>query len=335
MSTGAPTSPARYVLTISAGSEESLAAHAHDLAAFLSGGSRPERRLFAHATTLPAVAVTLLNFRRSATHRLAFTAATVQEAADRLTAFTENASEPQFLAPQGLYANVVRHNVFTGEAEDREYLLALAANARHEQLAKLWSAGFPIDWRPVYPALAGVRPVYLPPTPLNRRRHWPRPAPQEAVAPQEVIQPPREAVAVQPPQPAAPPDDGFAAELAGLPVALRVRRLSGYLQGRIAPLLGYPEGELPRTDLGFFDLGMSSIHLGQVRQAIVEDTGFEPGETSAFDHPTIAGFASYLAQELAGPRPAPQPALLHTLSQDDIDRLSVHDLERALVEATS
>jgi hypothetical protein len=331
MSTGSPPSGARYVLTISAGSAESLSAHAHRLAAFLSGDSR---RAFHHTTTLPAVAVTLLNFRRRAPHRLAFSAATLPEMTDRLTAFTEHLSQPQSLAPQGLYANVVQQSAFTGEAEDQEYLLALAANARHDQLARLWSVGFPIDWRLIYPELVSVRPVYLPPAPLDRRRHWPRTVPGEPPAPLEVV-------AAQPPQAVTSRENDLVAELAGLPTALRVRRLCGYLQSHIAPLLGYQNGELPRTDTGFFDLGMSSIHLGQVRQAIVADTGFEPGETSAFDHPTIAGFATYLAGELVatgepGIAPEPRrPALLHTLSQEDIDRLSAHDLEHALIEATS
>jgi hypothetical protein len=335
MSTGSPPSGARYVLTISAGSAESLSAHAHRLAAFLSGDSR---RAFHHTTTLPAVAATLLNFRRRAPHRLAFSAATLPEMTDRLTAFTEHPSQPQSLAPQGLYANVVQQSAFTGEAEDQEYLLALAANARHDQLARLWSVGFPIDWRLIYPELVSVRPVYLPPAPLDRRRHWPRTVPgeppAEAAAPAEVV-------AAQPPHAVTSRENDLVAELAGLPTALRVRRLCGYLQSHIAPLLGYQNGELPRTDTGFFDLGMSSIHLGQVRQAIVADTGFEPGETSAFDHPTIAGFATYLAGELVatsepGIAPEPRrPSLLHTLSQVDIDRLSAHDLEHALIEATS
>ncbi|WP_395367564.1 acyl carrier protein [Streptomyces sp. YH02] len=144
------------------------------------------------------------------------------------------------------------------------------------------------------------------------------------------------------------------AELAGLPTALRVRRLCGYLQDHIAGLLDYPEGERPHTDSGFFDLGMSSIHLEQVRQSIIADTAFVPGATSAFDHPTIAEFAAFLERELAlqskpeiepaasvAHKVAPaatetgQPLLLHTLGQDDIDRLSAHDLERALIEVLS
>lgn len=358
MSTGLPSSPAaRYVLTISAGSAESLTTYAHRLAAFLSGDPRSGRRAFPHTAALPGVAATLLNFRRCAPHRLALSAATVAEAADKLIAFTEHVSQPKSLAPQGLYSNVIHGSAFDGDVvdeQDRKYLLSLAASARHDQLAKLWSVGFPVDWRHVYPELVAERPVYLPPAPLHRRRYWPEtPATiTEAAAPPDAdAAEPLQPVVVA--QPRNEPSQ-LVAELTGLPTALRVRRLCGYLQDHIAEVLDYPEGERPHTDSGFFDLGMSSIHLEQVRQFIIADTAFEPSETSAFDHPTIAGFAAYLARELQGhsdheiapmpsvaPKAAPaatasgQPALLHTLGQDDIDRLSAHDLERVLVEVLS
>jgi hypothetical protein len=186
---------------------------------------------------------------------------------------------------------------------------------------------------------------------LDRRRYWP-----EASATATRAAPPPEPDLAELDQSvdAARPGNKTAqlvAELIGLPTTLRERRLCDYLQDRIAVLLDYPEGERPRTDLGFFDLGMSSIHLGQVRQSIVADTAFEPSETSAFDHPTIAEFAAYLARELAADgEPDLAPAafvaqeaatqsgrvlLPYTLGEDDIDRLSAHDLERALVEVLS
>jgi hypothetical protein len=317
-------SAARYVLTISAGSAESLTAHAHGLAGFLSGDPRSGRRAFAGMATLPGVAATLLNFRRSAPHRLALSAATVAEAADKLAAFTDQGSNPGSPASQGLYVNVVHWSAFDEDTpDDRDYLRALATSARHDQLAKLWSVGFPVDWRHVYPELAAERPVYLPPAPLHRRRYWPEtPAPQEVVTTEP-------AVVAQPVN-----EPSLIAELTDLPTTLRVRRLSGYLQDHIGALLGYPPGERPHTGSGFFDLGMSSIHIGQVRQFIIDDLAFEPGETSAFDHPTIAEFAAYLARGLAQHTEG-EPLLLHTLGQDDIDRLSAHDLERTLAEVLS
>ena len=319
---------ARYVLTLSAGSAESLNAYAHGLATFLSGG----QRAFPLTATLPGIAATLLNFRRCAPHRLAFSAATTAEVAEKLIAFTEDDSNPKSLASQGLYANVIHWSAFDDavESADSNYLLELAAGERHDQLAKLWSVGFPVDWRAVYPELTAERPVHLPPVPLHRRRYWPETGPD--APPEQPAAPEPAAAATTSPQ--------LITELTGLPTALRTRRLCSYLQDHIADVLDYPEGERPHTDSGFFDLGMSSIHLAQVRQSVITDTGFEPSETSAFDHPTIAEFAAYLARELgsesdAAPTASDRPLLLHTLGQDDIDRLSAHDLERALVEVLS
>lgn len=318
----------RYVLAMSAGTAESLNAHAQRLSAFLGG-----RGAFAHTATLPGVAATLLNFRGDAphrpAHRLSLTAATVAEAVEKLVVFTEHPGHPKLLAPQGLYANTVEWSAFDGDApdgQDQKYLLELAESGRHDQLAKLWSVGFPVDWRHVYPDLATERPVYLPPTSLHRRRYWPDAAEATTAPPQIVAVEQVRPVSVEPAQtgPAR-----LVAELTDLPAALRVRRLCGYLQDQIGDVLDYPAGERPRTDSGFFDLGMSSIHLVQVRQSIIADTAFEPSETSAFDHPTIAEFAAYLAGELVPDEPAP-PA--QSLDEAAIDRLSAHDLERVLTE---
>ncbi|WP_439657499.1 phosphopantetheine-binding protein [Lentzea sp. HUAS TT2] len=321
---------ARYVLTISAGTAESLTAYAQGLAAFLASNGP---RAFGHTATLPGVAATLLNFRRCAPHRLALSAATLAEAAAKLAVFGEHTSNPKLLAPQGLYANVVDRSAFDGvEDQDLDYLLALAASARHDQLARLWSVGFPVDWRHVYPELATERPVYLPPPPLHRRRYWPGPRTEG---------PPERTTTAAPPQAVVPEQAQPArllTELTTLPTPLRVGRICDYLQDHIARLLDYPQGELPHTDSGFFDLGMSSVHLAQLRQHVIADTGFEPAETSAFDHPTIAAFATHLAHELAGDNeaaPGPELPLLHALGQDDIDRLSPHELERALAEVLS
>ncbi|WP_083660906.1 acyl carrier protein [Actinophytocola xanthii] len=361
MSTRAASSPAaRFVLTISGSSAESLFAYVQKLSAVLSDDPRSGRHPFPRAVTFAGVAATLLNFRRCAPHRLAFTAASLAEAADKLLSFTEHTSNPEAAAPQGLYVNVIHRSTFDGavETQDRDYLRALAASARHDQLAKLWSVGFPVDWRHVYPELIAERPIWLPPAPLNRRRYWPEAPGAASATTTPAAAPPEVDLAEQDPSvDVARPGNRtsqLVAELKGLPTTLRERRLCDYLQDRIAVVLDYPEGERPRTDLGFFDLGMSSIHLGQVRQSIVADTAFEPSETSAFDHPTIVEFAAYLARELAAngepdiaaaasvaqevATAATQPgrALLpYTLGEDEIDRLSAHDLERALIEVVS
>ncbi|HJQ45739.1 MAG TPA: phosphopantetheine-binding protein [Amycolatopsis sp.] len=344
-----------YVIAVSGRSEDSVAAHAEDLARYLSGGQHaPARVAFGHLLTLPAVACTLLRRRETLTHRLACTAGSIAEAAEKLSTAARHTGDHLTLAGLGIYTGSVPWSLFGGErhAEDRDYLSRLAAGGRHDQLARLWTVGYPVDWALVYPELRDERPVYLPPTRLSRRRYWPaaeRPARKESVAPQpepviETVEP-TVPVTPGPVAPAAEPaPGGLARELAGLPPTLRQQHLRGYLQERIARLLGFPDDELPAIDTGFFDLGMTSVHLEQVRGEISDALSFRPSETSAFEHSTIAEFARYLERSIdvtaAAPSTLPSAAPsaaaeaeIALPSLDAIDALSAVDLERVLIEA--
>ncbi|WP_433663079.1 phosphopantetheine-binding protein [Nocardia sp. CA-128927] len=135
-------------------------------------------------------------------------------------------------------------------------------------------------------------------------------------------------------------------ELVDLPSTLRRQLLRTRLQGWIGGALAYSGGELPAVDLGFFDIGMTSIHLADVRAQISAALGFEPDETTAFDYPTITEFADYLERELDGavaqPVSAPQlppvrvedtsdgENVLTALDSAAIDDLSPVELERVL-----
>ncbi|MEU7141073.1 phosphopantetheine-binding protein [Nocardia sp. NPDC046473] len=141
-------------------------------------------------------------------------------------------------------------------------------------------------------------------------------------------------------------DGDLRAELAELPSTLRRQLLRGRLQGWIGDALAYPDGELPAVDMGFFDIGMTSIHLEEVRTRISAVLGFQPDETTAFDYPTIAEFAEYLERSLdsavAQPVSVPEvpPArvvdrsegenILTALDSAAIDELSPVELERVL-----
>lgn len=136
-------------------------------------------------------------------------------------------------------------------------------------------------------------------------------------------------------------------ELADLPSTLRRQLLRGRLQGWIGDALGYSDGEVPAVDMGFFDIGMTSIHLAEVRTRISATLGFEPDETTAFDYPTITEFADYLERSLdsAVTQPVSVPTSLPVLRAEDtsggenmltaldsaaIDDLSPVELERVL-----
>ncbi|BCY09807.1 acyl carrier protein [Actinoplanes sp. L3-i22] len=294
-----------FVIAVSGHDDESLTARARDLSRYLRE-SRRETVAFAHAVTLPGVAKTLLCGRETGAHRLSFSAGSVGEVAERLQTYLDRVGDCRALVRDGIYRNTVECGVFDEPDDDgdRAYAAGLAARGRHRQLARLWAVGYPVDWVRVYPELAGERPVYLPPTRSSRRRYWPT---AERVEP-------------------APPVVGDVREV---PALVRQQRLRDYLQQQIAGVLGYPAGELPRTETGFFDLGMTSIHLEAVRSAIVRDLAVEPELSAAFDHPTITQFVHYLSGRLDG---GPAPSALAELDDQEIESLSAIDLERLLSE---
>ncbi|MFG1792210.1 phosphopantetheine-binding protein [Nocardia sp. NPDC049149] len=358
--------PPRYVFGVSGRTAEALLAQAGTLADYLESSVRDRRRAaFATTVTLPAVAKTLLLRREALEHRLAFVASTLADAVEQLRYFVEQSDNGMSLRGRGIHASRAEANQFGDALEaDREYLRQLVAAGHLDRLAALWSVGFPVDWSAVHPELTEELPVYLPPTRLSRQRFWPQhtvqagvSSPQEPSAPtvaplaraDESVVPqsirieltPERAPAVAPVSEAVVEldSDSFRSELADLPSTLRRRHLRTQLQRWISEALAYPDGELPPVDRGFFDLGMTSIQLEQVRTKITAAVGFEPGETTAFDYPTITEFADYLERSLDSAAAAPiqvpvvppdDANMLTTLDATAIEQLSPVELERVL-----
>ncbi|MFI6165329.1 phosphopantetheine-binding protein [Nocardia sp. NPDC051052] len=320
----------RYIIGVSSRTAETLAAQANTLATYLDATERdPRRAAFATTVTLAAVAKTLLRHRDGLPHRFAFVAATLSGAVESLRFFAEQEDSGNRLSGKGIYASRAEVNLFgDGSPADQNYVRQLATDGSYHRLAALWSVGFPIDWSIVHPELDMELPAYLPPTPLSRQRFWPaaatighadRQAPQQpgqtstawvstdtpaTFTPAPVVATPEVEAATAPTTatsttvvPAISTGD-LRSELADLPSTLRRQLLRTRLQGWIGAALAYPEGELPAVDMGFFDIGMTSIHLEEVRGRISAALGFAPEETTAFDYPTIAEFAEYLERSL-------------------------------------
>ncbi|WP_069166768.1 acyl carrier protein [Nocardia altamirensis] len=357
--------PPRYVFGVSGRTAEALLAQADTLANYLESSVRDRRAAFATTVTLPAVAKTLLLHREALEHRLAFVVSTLADAVEQLRYFAEHSDNGIWLRGRGIYASRAEANQFGDVLDaDREYLRQLVAAGHLDRLAALWSVGFPVDWSAVHPELTEELPVYLPPTRSSRQRFWPQhtvqtgvSSPQEPSAPtgapvvraEESVVPqsirtkstPERApdVALVPEGVVELDTDPLRAQLADLPSTLRRRQLRTQLQRWIGEALAYSDGELPPVDRGFFDLGMTSIQLEQVRTRITATVGFEPGETTAFDYPTITEFADYLERSLANAAAAPiqvpvvspdDANVLTTLDATAIEQLSPVELERVL-----
>jgi acyl transferase domain-containing protein len=352
----------RYVVPLSTRDLDPLITQARVLADYLDHSRGDRRRsVFADTIRLPSVVATLMSREQHAC-RVAFSADSLSETVTRLHTVVAESGDWKRLQRMKIHLNVADTGKFAEElAEDRAYLERLLAGGRYDRVAALWTLGFPIDWRAVYPELADEPPIYLPPTRSARQRFWPQatdllPVLPDSPEPGAVralestpvstagsagIAAMAEPMAVAPTAGSAP---SAALALAELPATVRRQRLRRLLQRYIAETLGYLTGELPPVDVGFFDLGMTSVHLAQVQSMITKTLGFAPSVSSGFDYPTVAAFADYLESSIdfaaltsaaaVGGQPTPDDdpggSLLAGLNDESINNLSPVELERVL-----
>jgi acyl carrier protein len=352
----------RYLVALSTRDPDALITQAQVLADYLDHSRHDRRRtVFTDTIRLSSVVATLLSREQHAC-RVAFSAGSLAEAVTRLHTVVAESGDGKRLQRMKIHVNTADTDQFAEElAEDRAYLERLLAGGRYDRIAALWTLGFPIDWRAVYPELADEPPIYLPPTRSARQRFWPQATDLSPVLPDSPEPDAVRALDSMPVSTVGPTDIAALAEpmavaptassvysatlaLAELPATVRRQRLRRLLQRYIAETLGYLTGELPPVDVGFFDLGMTSVHLVQVQSMIAETLGFQPNVSSGFDYPTVAAFADYLDSSIdfaaltsvaaVGEESAPADdsgvSPLADLDDASIDGLSPVELERVL-----
>ncbi|MFI1223258.1 MULTISPECIES: SDR family NAD(P)-dependent oxidoreductase [unclassified Streptomyces] len=89
-------------------------------------------------------------------------------------------------------------------------------------------------------------------------------------------------------------DRAFLRRLAGAFPGERPELMTGYLQQRLAELLGFTGDKLPETDRGFFELGMDSITSTQAHNLMEQLFDRELDLQLFFNYPTIEETSGYL-----------------------------------------
>jgi acyl carrier protein len=79
-----------------------------------------------------------------------------------------------------------------------------------------------------------------------------------------------------------------------LPPGQRETFLIRKIREELARVMGLPEGELPATDAGFFDLGVDSLMSVDLKNRLGRNLGLELSPTLIFQHPTISQLAKKL-----------------------------------------
>jgi acyl carrier protein len=121
------------------------------------------------------------------------------------------------------------------------------------------------------------------------------------------------------------------AQLAGKPEAEQHRRLLALVRATAAAVLGHPDADAVRPDIGFMEGEFDSLGVIELRNRLNTATGLRLPTTAVFDHPTPTALAAYL-RELLAPAPAsPEPTA--TASVPDLAG-QLDQLERAVSSLT-
>ncbi|MEA5619315.1 SDR family NAD(P)-dependent oxidoreductase [Cronbergia sp. UHCC 0137] len=90
-------------------------------------------------------------------------------------------------------------------------------------------------------------------------------------------------------------------QIQSLGIKERISYLRTYLQTEVSRVLGSLSSQLPDVQLGFFDMGMDSLMMVELRSRL--ETGLQQTipSTILFEHPTINALAEYIATELLSP----------------------------------
>ncbi|MCW2869729.1 type I polyketide synthase, partial [Actinacidiphila oryziradicis] len=126
--------------------------------------------------------------------------------------------------------------------------------------------------------------------------------------------------------PSATGSDGPAAllrQLAGKPEAEQHRRLLALVRSTAAAVLGHPDANAIRPDIGFMEGEFDSLGVIELRNRVNTATGLRLPTTVVFDHPTPTALAAHLRDRLAPPAPEPAPAEPAPDLPGQLDRLEL------------
>ncbi|NEP11407.1 MAG: SDR family NAD(P)-dependent oxidoreductase [Symploca sp. SIO2C1] len=93
----------------------------------------------------------------------------------------------------------------------------------------------------------------------------------------------------------------FLEQLKAAKISDRSPMMTTYLQGVVGKLLGFPESQLPDTQLGFFDMGMDSLLSLELRNLLQTSLGCSVSSTVLFEYTNIEALAEYLTTEILPP----------------------------------
>jgi acyl transferase domain-containing protein/NADPH:quinone reductase-like Zn-dependent oxidoreductase/acyl carrier protein len=121
-------------------------------------------------------------------------------------------------------------------------------------------------------------------------------------------------------------------QLSQVPGRNRTAQLITYLQTEVGKVLGLSAAQLPRPRDGFFDMGMDSLMMIELRNRLETALGQSIPNTVLFEHPTIADLATYLATTAFGDAAPEIPETIAASPPDPPTPVSDADLDSAIAQ---
>lgn len=118
---------------------------------------------------LPNIAYTLQTGREVFEERLAFTAASIQEAKEKLLHFIQGKEDSVYRGRRQKENDVIK--IFQQDAGMKEIVKSWIENGDYQKLLNVWVNGYQIDWNLSYDK-EKVRKVSLPSYPFEKKRYW-------------------------------------------------------------------------------------------------------------------------------------------------------------------
>jgi len=139
---------------------------------------------------------------------------------------------------------------------------------------------------------------------------------------------------------APPPTNSFLQQLETTPLSDRRNLLIAHVQTEVARVMRLDASQLPDPQQGFFDLGMDSLMLVELKNRLENTLGTSLPTTLPFDYPTVAALVDYLVQEVmqiefsresAGEHQSNHEQLVAESNGDCLEHLSDDEAEALLL----
>jgi acyl transferase domain-containing protein/NADPH:quinone reductase-like Zn-dependent oxidoreductase/NAD(P)-dependent dehydrogenase (short-subunit alcohol dehydrogenase family)/SAM-dependent methyltransferase/acyl carrier protein len=105
--------------------------------------------------------------------------------------------------------------------------------------------------------------------------------------------------------------------------------LTNYLQTEVGKILGLSTNQLPDTQVGFFDMGMDSLMMVELRSRVESSLNRKINSTILFEHPTIDALAQHLAREILAAQTEPSQIVS---GEDDFTSEQDTDIDNAIAK---